>query len=145
MTKVFNRSSELEKRRALRTSATEAEKKIWTKLRTRNIKGCKFRRQYSIGPYIADFFCPQAKLAVEIDGNVHNSSDALEYDKARDEFIKSAGILVLRFTNSEVENNPENVVKEITKAIEDNITPSANPHCGTAKAEGTKPDAENGQ
>jgi very-short-patch-repair endonuclease len=117
MTKIFNRSSELEKRRALRASPTEAEKQIWYKLRKRNINGYKFRRQYSIGPYIADFFCPQAKLAVEIDGNVHNSTDAQEYDKVRDEFMQSIGIQILRFTNSEVENNPEKIVEEIIKAI----------------------------
>ncbi len=123
MTKILNRTSELEKRRILRANATEAEKQIWAQLRKRNIKDYKFRRQYSIGPYIVDFYCPQAKLAVEIDGSVHSSEDAIEYDRARDEFIKSIGIQVLRFTNNEVDNNPKKIIDKIIKAIEPKISP----------------------
>jgi very-short-patch-repair endonuclease len=113
MTKIFNRSNELDKRRLLRSNPTEAEKIIWNNLRKRNLFGFKFRRQYSIGPYITDFYCPKAKLVIEIDGKVHESAEAIDYDKVRDEFIKSIGIRVLRFTNDEVEKSQENVISKI--------------------------------
>lgn len=71
MTLIFNRTSEKTKRRNLRENSTDAERLMWSILRLKRFKGIKFRRQYSIGPYIADFYSPELKLVIEIDGCIH--------------------------------------------------------------------------
>jgi very-short-patch-repair endonuclease len=84
MTEVFNKTAEKEKRRELRNNLTEAEKIVWNKIRSKQINGKRFRRQVSIGPYVVDFYCPELKLIVEIDGDSHETDDAKEYDDYRD-------------------------------------------------------------
>ncbi len=73
----------------------------------------KFFRQYSIGPYILDFYCPTVKLAVELDGGQHNQSDKREYDAARSEYLKAQGIDVMRFWNNEVLLDIESVLSKM--------------------------------
>jgi very-short-patch-repair endonuclease len=104
MQRLFNRSNKYEKRRILRANMTGEEKILWEQLRRKKL-GLKFRRQYSIGPYIADFYCSCLKLAIEKDGGVHSDSNIKEYDKEREEFRKSFGIKVIRFSNEEVKGN----------------------------------------
>lgn len=98
MTKLYNKTSELEKRRNLRNNLTPAETKIWAKLRGRQVENCKFRRQYSIGVFVVDFYLPELKLAIEIDGDSHFQPDAIEYDKERQLYLEAKGIGVVRFT-----------------------------------------------
>jgi very-short-patch-repair endonuclease len=89
---------------------TDAEIILWSKLRMKQLKGFQFFRQKPIGGYIADFFCMKAKIVIEIDGGQHFLDDVVEYDKSRDERLKSLGLKVLRFTNSEVKENIEGVI-----------------------------------
>ena len=114
MTQFFNKSTEKAKRRRLRSDSPTAETTIWTSLRRKNIVGYRFRRQYSVGPYVIDFYCPALKLAVEIDGDSHFIGDAVEDDKQRQAFIESFGIRFLRFTNRDIYDNLEGVLEAIT-------------------------------
>ncbi len=115
MTQFFNKSTEKAKRRRLRSDSPTAETTIWTSLRRKNIAGYKFRRQYSVGPYVIDFYCPALKLAVEIDGDSHFIGDAVEGDKRRQAFIESFGIHFMRFTNQDVYDNLDGVLEAITR------------------------------
>lgn len=100
-------------RKTLRNEPTPAEKRLWNKLRNSQLDGKKFRRQHSIGNYILDFYCPQQKLAIELDGNSHFTAAGIEYDAKRTEFLNNVGIQVLRFTNMEIFENLENVLEKI--------------------------------
>lgn len=72
----------------------------------------KFRRQHGIGGYIVDFYCKEKNLIIELDGNVHNKKEAREYDLVRDKFLKELDLKVLRFKNSEIEENVKEVLKK---------------------------------
>lgn len=104
--------------RELRQSSTKAEKILWEYLRNRNLDGLKFRRQHPIDKFIADFYCHEKKLVVELDGAVHDEKMNAQYDEARIYELKGSGIKVIRFRNSEVENNIGLVLKKIREAIE---------------------------
>ncbi|MBI5634214.1 MAG: endonuclease domain-containing protein [Nitrospirae bacterium] len=117
MTKVFNRVSETDKRRALRNNMPDAEILLWSKLRGKGLNGHKFRRQYSVDRFVMDFYCPQLKLAIEIDGDSHFTVGAEEYDRERQEIIESYSISFLRFTNAEVRGNIEGVVLRIKEYL----------------------------
>jgi very-short-patch-repair endonuclease len=110
-------------RKALRQNLTPAEAKLWTYLKGKQLQGRKFRRQHSVGNYILDFYCPSEKLAIELDGEVHNTVQAAEYDKERDLFLANTGIKVLRFENKVVFQNPEGLLGEVEKWFGEN--PSA--------------------
>ena len=101
--------------RTLRANATEAEQKLWSRLRKRQLHGFQFRRQYSIGPYFADFFCLKAKLVIEVDGSQH--SDQVEQDERRSEFLRTKGYRVLRFWNFEVISDVDSVVERIAEVL----------------------------
>ena len=101
--------------RRLRREQTEWEHNLWTRLRRRQLKGIKFRRQHPIGPFFADFFCPEAKLVIEIDGSQH--ADELARDESRTEFLRDAGYEVLRFWNHEIRSEIDTVVQRIGDAL----------------------------
>ncbi|MDD5338819.1 MAG: endonuclease domain-containing protein [Dehalococcoidales bacterium] len=101
----------------LRKNMTEAERLLWSKIRMKQLKGLLFSRQKPIGEYIADFYCHQANLVIEIDGGQHFLKDNMEYDKVRDEYMISMGIDVLRFTNSEVLTNIDGVIETILQHL----------------------------
>jgi very-short-patch-repair endonuclease len=117
MTEVFNKTTELHKRRLLRQNMPHAEILLWAKLRGTGLKGHKFRRQYSVKNYVLDFYCPKQKLAIEIDGDSHFIDGAEEYDRERQTVIESYGIKFLRFTNAEVSANIEGVVMKIMEHL----------------------------
>jgi len=94
----------------------EPERLVWFHLKSRQL-GSKFRRQYGIGPYIVDFYCREARLAVEIDGDSHYTELAGVYDIKRDEFIRNVGIRVVRFTNEEVMRNASAVIQQIREHL----------------------------
>ena len=81
---MYNDQIQKLRRRELRKNQTEAEKLLWNKIRNRQLNNFKFYRQYSAGPYILDFFCPEIRLAIELDGEEHK--DRREYDKERENF-----------------------------------------------------------
>jgi len=96
---------------------TDAERKLWRNLRDRQFTGAKFRRQYTVSGYILDFYSPDAKLAVELDGDQHALPERVVYDKQRDEKINSMGINVLRFANTDVVTNISGVLEKIYEAL----------------------------
>lgn len=102
-----------QRRRDLRHNQTEAEKALWMQLRNKQFYGMKFFRQYSVGPYILDFYCPNMKLAVELDGGQHNQCESKEYDAVRSEYLKAQGIEVIRFWNHEVLLDMESILSEL--------------------------------
>jgi very-short-patch-repair endonuclease len=110
-----------ERAKALRREMTEAEKKIWQRLRSRQIDGYRFRRQVPFGRFIADFVCHEAKLIVEIDGGQHDLSSEQEICRTR--FLESQGYRVLRFWNNEVLENPDGVYTVIARELT-GITPT---------------------
>jgi len=97
--------------RRLRSSMTEAEQRIWSILRKRQIGGYKFRRQHPLGSFILDFACLEAKLVIEIDGGQH--TDQRDYDQQRTDWLESQGYHVMRFWNNEVLNKTEAVKEAI--------------------------------
>ncbi len=109
-TRLFNKSEETQKRRLLRKNFPKAELLVWLKLKGRQFGGRKFRRQYSVGAYVVDFYCPEAKLVVEIDGDSHFQGNAPEYDTMRQKFLEGLGMKVLRFTNTDVFDSLEQVL-----------------------------------
>ena len=115
MAKIYNKSIEGQKRRQLRNQMPWAEAVLWSKLQKRQVLGFKFRRQYSIGPYVLDFYCPDAKLAVEIDGDSHFQENAPEYDSIRQAVIEQLGIRFLRFTNLEIHKKLFGVLETIAE------------------------------
>ena len=127
MPRIFNRSTEKGRRRQLRRQMPEAEALVWSKLRGKQILGYGFRRQYSVGPYVIDFYCPAIKLAVEIDGDSHFREGAESDDKRREDFIKSFGIRFLRVTNEEVCRNLPGVLEAITQAVQEEEEGRAKP------------------
>ncbi|MEK7503195.1 MAG: endonuclease domain-containing protein [Patescibacteria group bacterium] len=122
MTRIYNKKSQILKRKILRKNMTPAETLVWNKIKDKKLGGHKFRRQYSVGRYVLDFYCPTKKLAVEIDGGYHKLADAKLYDPVRQSEIESLGIKFIRFSNNDIENNIEKVLKEIKRACR--ITPS---------------------
>jgi very-short-patch-repair endonuclease len=117
MTKLFNKTSEKLKRRELRTNMTKAEAIVWQKLRCKQLENCKFRNQYSVDRFVLDFYSPELKLAIEIDGESHFQEGVAQYDKERQIFIESAGIQFLRFTNQDVYENLNGVLETIASKI----------------------------
>ncbi len=102
----------LERRKDLRNNSTPEEILLWLRLKNSQT-GFKFRRQHSIGGYIADFYCPLEKLVIEIDGSQHFKKENKEYDKVRSDYFEGLNIKVLRFTNTEVATETEKVVNAI--------------------------------
>jgi len=99
--------------RNLRSNMTDAEMLLWSKLRGKRLKGLQFYRQKIIGNYIADFYCPKSRLVIEVDGGQHYEVEEREKDRGRDDYMAKTGITVLRFSNSEVLENIEVVLKMI--------------------------------
>jgi very-short-patch-repair endonuclease len=99
--------------RTLRANAPSAEKKLWSKLRNRQIAGLKFVRQLPIGPYFADFACREAMLVIEIDGETHHTDPQLAHDATREAHLHDAGFRVIRFANSHIYDELEGVLRTI--------------------------------
>jgi very-short-patch-repair endonuclease len=97
----------------LRKNMTDAEKLLWTKIRNKQLKGYQFYRQKIIGNFIVDFYCPKANLIIEIDGGQHYSDEGKQKDAARDDFLKSSGLRVFRFSDREVFENLSGVMERI--------------------------------
>ncbi len=119
MTIFYNKSKNLTKRILLRQSQTPQELMLWGKLRNNQL-GFKIKRQYSVGPYVLDFYCPLNKLAIEVDGFQHIENK--EYDKQRSDYLSVFNIKVIRFWNNEINTNLEGVILKIIDEL--NCAPS---------------------
>ena len=107
--------------RTLRKRMPEAERRLWARLRNHQLGGFRFRRQHTIGPYIADFACVEARLVIECDGDQHGADDALIHDATRNAFMESEGWMVLRFWNPEIYNNMDGVLETILDAARNSV------------------------
>ena len=101
----------------MRKNAPTPESILWFAIRNRKIKEQKFKRQFSIDRYVLDFYCPALRLAIEIDGGYHQSSNMKEYDLERQRSVESLGIKFLRFSNQEILDNLEAVINKISNLI----------------------------
>jgi very-short-patch-repair endonuclease len=113
--------------REFRREPTEPERRLWTRLRRRQIDGLHFRRQMPIGPYIVDFACGERRLVIEVDGETHGASGA--YDDARSVYLEQRGWRVLRFWNNDVIGNLDGVIERILEALQCPL-PDPPPHAG---------------
>ncbi len=104
------------RRQELRSQPTPAEHHLWQHLR-KNQLGVKFRRQHGIHHYIVDFYCPECDLVIEVDGEIHTSEDAREYDQERDNLLKSCGLQVLHFSNHQVLQDTPTTLTQIQQAL----------------------------
>ena len=111
-----NRRAQKTTRQHLRTHGTPAEGRLWRALQRRQLGGLKFRRQYGVGVYVLDFYCPAAKLAVEVDGSVHDDPMQAEYDATRTRVLAEAGVRVIRFPNEAVCDDLDGVCAAILRA-----------------------------
>ena len=113
-----NLQDQNELRKELRNNGTPAEGRMWLMLKNRQIKGKKFRRQFSVGNFVLDFYCAELKLAVELDGAPHFTSVGVQYDEEREKYLLSQGIKVLRYENKIVFEDSEGIVDDIKNTIE---------------------------
>jgi very-short-patch-repair endonuclease len=108
------KSELVERARELRRQMTAEERILWQHLRANQLGGLHFRRQQVIEAYIVDFYCPAAALVVEVDGPIHEFQ--IERDKGRDDKLSGRGLLVVRFKNERIQNDLQNILKEILAA-----------------------------
>ena len=109
-------------KRRLRTAITPAEQFLWTKLRSKQCHSFKFRRQHAIDRFIADFFCPEQLLVVEIDGDVHAEKMQITKDRQRERHLRFLGLQVIRYTNHEVLNNLDGVLEHLLAELSSDST-----------------------
>jgi very-short-patch-repair endonuclease len=114
MTITHNHPVLKNRRSTLRKNQTREEALLWAYLRRSNL-GYKFKRQHSVGPYILDFYCPDKKLAIELDGSQHIENK--NYDKERTEYLLVLDIKVIRFWNNEVNANMNGVIQKIINEL----------------------------
>ena len=107
----------LTRRRALRRRSTDAEIVLWKHLRDRRFEGLKFRRQYPCGPFIIDFYCPDRRVAIELDGGQHYEPAVQAYDARRTAFLRAEGIVVIRFATDLVFRELAAVLECIAAAL----------------------------
>ncbi|WP_338268863.1 endonuclease domain-containing protein [Marinomonas pontica] len=115
--RIFNLKKNHYFRVNLRETMPEPERRLWRHIRGRQL-GMKFRRQHGIGPYIVDFYCPEKRLVIEIDGDSHYNLDTQVYDRKRDDFMRSLGLQVMRFTNQDILENLGSVLEVVLQSTQ---------------------------
>lgn len=104
--------------KVLRREETLSEKRLWELLRNGNINGLKFRRQHALRNYIADFYCHELRLVIEVDGEIHDREDVKIHDEKRTEILKKLGIKVIRYKNEDVFFHADYIVHDILELRE---------------------------
>lgn len=117
-------------RRLLRRNSTETEQILWQYLRQFRFEGFIFQRQYSVGRYVLDFYCPKVRLAVEVDGGQHYTTAGKKYDDERTGYLENVNICVIRFTNDDVRENIDGVVDVILSYVSPRGHTSSSPPIG---------------
>jgi very-short-patch-repair endonuclease len=117
---VFNFRSQKENRQALRKIMPPAEVILWSKLRRQQLGGFKFRRQYSVSNFVI-FYCAEAKLGLEVDGESHFVDGAAEKDSIRQQYIEQQGIRMVRFTNTEVYECLDGLLESLLKVLNERM------------------------
>ena len=113
MSLIFNKQSEKSKRQILRKDMPRAEVLLWMRLKGKQLGGLKFRRQYSVGKYVVDFYCAFEHLVIEVDGETHLGETAEAYDRERQRIIEQLGLRVIRVWNTDVYQNIDGVLEHI--------------------------------
>lgn len=114
---LYNNKAFRNRRRELRNNQTSAEKILWSKISKSQISGLRFLRQYSIGPYILDFYCPKIRLDIELDGSVHFQREAKIYDKDRARYLADLDVCEIRFWNDDVLKNTKETLDKLSTKI----------------------------
>jgi len=121
---LYNKKILKERRVELRNNQTEVEQKLWMNLKGKNLGGLKFQRQYSVGPYILDFYCPKYRFGIELDGSQHGEEDNKIYDEERSRFLEGNRIRIIRFWNNEISQNLKVVLDQIyNEAVKYGVPP----------------------
>ena len=116
MPRLINQNGQREFRRVLRSDGTPSEGRLWTMLRAKQVENLQFRRQYGMGPYVLDFYCPELKLAIELDGGIHFNDEQRINDEQRTLFLQQHfGITILRFENIDVIRHPQAIIESIKR------------------------------
>ncbi|MDD3581794.1 MAG: endonuclease domain-containing protein [Desulfobacca sp.] len=103
--------------RELRKNPTEAERQLWGKIRRKQLNGYQFYRQKNIGNFIVDFYCPAARLVIEVDGGQHYAVPGRAEDQKRDDHLADLGLTVIRFSDREIFQNMEGVLENILRFL----------------------------
>ena len=114
---TFNTPEMKGRRQGLRNDMPKAERILWRLIKGNRLNGYKFRRQYGVGPFVMDFYCPEARLGIELDGASHFEPGAQEYDRRREAYIEAHGITIIRFLNADVRHAPEWVLERILEVL----------------------------
>ena len=112
----------VERARALRRVMTPPEVRLWTRLRGKRLDGFRFRRQHPIGPFILDFYCAEARLAVEVDGRMHDHPDRIDHDRRRTAWLHRQGVRVVRLAAESVRTELEGVLEFIARVARERST-----------------------
>jgi len=131
------------KARTLRSNMTDAEQRLWTRVRRKQILDVQFYRQKPLGGYIVDFYAPKASLVIELDGGQHFEAEQQDYDPRRTEFLQQQGLMVLRFTNLDVLQNIDGVMEKIFVVVRERLEYLKNPPNPLfQRGDGSSPDNE---
>lgn len=126
----------LDFKRRLRSDMTGPEKRLWSKLRARQLQGLKFRRQHGVGPYIVDFYCPEQALVIEIDGDSHADADQIVKDKQREKYLLALGLRVIRYINDDIVKNLDGVLEDLIEKL----SPRSTSPCTSLRRRGKETD-----
>ena len=116
-----------EYRQLLRRTETPTERMLWKRLKGKQLDGHRFRQQHGYGPYVLDFYCPELRLCIELDGEIHEDENVKKKDEDRTNFLNQNRIFVLRFRNEEVEQDMNGVLSRIREFINNIIVQTPNP------------------
>ena len=116
MQKIFNIKLQKKLRQKLRSERSVSEKLLWRQLSHSKL-GYKFRRQQGIGNYIVDFYCPELKFIIEIDGATHETEKELDYDQKREDYFKSLGLQIKRYYNVAIKEGLDSVIRDLQDYI----------------------------
>ena len=103
---------------------TNAETRLWAKIRAKQIQSLRFRRQHGIRPYIVDFYCSERSLVIEVDGDIHADQNQIVRDRQREVYLRMLGLEVIRYRNDDILNNLEGVLEDLSKRLLRNYLPS---------------------
>lgn len=127
MPKIYNREYLKNNQKFLRTIMTKSEVVLWKNLKGKQFLNLKFRRQFGIGNYIVDFYCPEIKLVIEVDGSTHYEEEVFEKDLKKDEYIQKFGINLFRINSEEIFNNLKEVLFRLENICNE-IKSKTSPH-----------------
>ncbi|MBI2345673.1 MAG: endonuclease domain-containing protein [Deltaproteobacteria bacterium] len=96
---------------------TRSERLVWSRIRSKQFQGLKFRRQHGVGPYIVDFYCPERGVVIEIDGDVHAGEAQVARDQRRENYLRSLGLRVIRYMNDDVLNRLDAVFEDLWEKL----------------------------